>query len=233
MHVWNVLHAARWKCRTQKSAKIHYLGTIAQLCRAISLQLSHLSTIGKKTFKHQCLPHTHWRLTSVGEFEAPRRISTVFCVLAALLHGTRVEGVSRFAALNRWRHLHSAGRPSRWTLVHILVLVVLVLFSFLFFVFFLFFLFMLLLLLLLSLLFNCIQCCGRLVLRKHAHIITLYWQSILVSDADVYRWRQTRNSRLSNAESIQNRQGMETSHMFNFGALTTTPLHGSARNLAL
>jgi len=27
-----------------------------------------------------------------------------------------------FAALNRWRHLYSAGRPSRWALAHILVL---------------------------------------------------------------------------------------------------------------
>ena len=28
----------------------------------------------------------------------------------------------KFAALNRGRHLHSAGRPSRWALAHILVL---------------------------------------------------------------------------------------------------------------
>jgi len=37
-----------------------------------------------------------------------------FRVLAALLHGTRVVGVSQTAALNRGRHLYSAGRPSRW-----------------------------------------------------------------------------------------------------------------------
>jgi len=34
-------------------------------------------------------------------------------VLAALLHGTVVVGVSQTAALNRWHHLYSAGRPSR------------------------------------------------------------------------------------------------------------------------
>jgi len=35
-----------------------------------------------------------------------------FRVLAALLHGTVVVGVSQtFAALNRGRHLYSAGRP--------------------------------------------------------------------------------------------------------------------------
>jgi len=46
-----------------------------------------------------------------------------FRVLAALLHGTLVVGVSQTAALNRRRHLHSPGRPSRWALAHILVLI--------------------------------------------------------------------------------------------------------------
>jgi len=40
-------------------------------------------------------------------------------VLAALLHGTLVAGVSQTAALNRGRHLYSAGWPSRWALAHI------------------------------------------------------------------------------------------------------------------
>ena len=44
-----------------------------------------------------------------------------FLVLAALLHGSQVAGVSQTAALNRGRHLCSAGRPSRWALAHILV----------------------------------------------------------------------------------------------------------------
>jgi len=42
-----------------------------------------------------------------------------FRVLAALLHGTLVVGVSQTAALNTGRHLYSAGRPSRWALAHI------------------------------------------------------------------------------------------------------------------
>ena len=42
-----------------------------------------------------------------------------FRVLAALLHGTLVVGVSQTAALNRGRHLYSAGRPSRWAFAHI------------------------------------------------------------------------------------------------------------------
>jgi len=46
-----------------------------------------------------------------------------FRVLAALLHGTPVLGISQTAALNRGRYLCSAGRPSRWALAHILVLI--------------------------------------------------------------------------------------------------------------
>jgi len=43
-----MLHAARWKYRTQKLAKNYHLGTIVLLCRGISSQLRHISTIGKK-----------------------------------------------------------------------------------------------------------------------------------------------------------------------------------------
>jgi len=52
-----------------------------------------------------------------------------FRVLAALLHGTVVVGVSQTAALNRGRHLYSAGRPSRWALAHILVAILKIFFQ--------------------------------------------------------------------------------------------------------
>jgi len=42
-----------------------------------------------------------------------------FRVFAPLLHGTSAVGVSQSAALNRGRHLYSAGRSSRWALAHI------------------------------------------------------------------------------------------------------------------
>ena len=44
-----------------------------------------------------------------------------FLVLAALLHGSQVQREPNIAALNRGRHLCSAGRPSRWALANILV----------------------------------------------------------------------------------------------------------------
>jgi len=47
---------ARWKCRTQKPPKIGHLGTIAQVCRAISSQLRYISTIGKKFLNSNIYP---------------------------------------------------------------------------------------------------------------------------------------------------------------------------------
>ena len=41
----------------KKVAKNRHLGIIAQLCRAISLQLKHVSTIGKKLFANEAIRH--------------------------------------------------------------------------------------------------------------------------------------------------------------------------------
>ena len=64
----------------------------------------------------------HQRMRHLGEFGAPPINFNGFRVLAALLHGTLVVGVSQTAALNRGCHLYSAGRPSRWSLAHIVVI---------------------------------------------------------------------------------------------------------------
>jgi len=108
-------------------AKNHHLGTIPQLCRAISSQLRHVSTIRKNYVKQQYLPDMPPQYGELGPLAA-EIVSLVwstpgnfnrFCVLAALLHGTLVVGISQTAALNRGRHLYSAGQPSRWVLAHI------------------------------------------------------------------------------------------------------------------
>ena len=119
-----MLHAARWKCRP----KNHHLGTIAQICRAISSQLKYVSTIGKKLVKQQMSAQN---MVNFGPLAAeiglpvwgtPANFNS-FRVLSALLHSSQVVGVSQtFSALNRGRHLYSAGRPLRWALAHILVL---------------------------------------------------------------------------------------------------------------
>jgi len=50
----------------KKVAKNRYLGTIAQLCRAISLQPRHVSTIGKKLVKRQYLLHMSDNMVNFG-----------------------------------------------------------------------------------------------------------------------------------------------------------------------
>jgi len=91
-------------CRTRlaenterkKSPKIRHLGTIAQLCRAISLQLKHVSTIRKKLSSSnisQTSPHNMANFSLLtAEISLPvwGTIANFngFRVLAALLHGT-------------------------------------------------------------------------------------------------------------------------------------------------
>ena len=111
----------------KKVAKNRHLGTIAQLCRSISLQLRHVSTIGKNLLSSNISSTCPHNMVNFGPLAA-EIISLVwgtpgnfngFRVLAALLHGTLVVGVSQTAALNIGRHLYSAGRPSGWALAHI------------------------------------------------------------------------------------------------------------------
>jgi len=99
-----------------------HLGTIPQLCRAISSQLRHVSTIGKKLVKQQYLLYMSPQYGEVRPTSGCDRFVSLghpgnfngFRVSAALLHGTLVVGIIQTAALNRGRHLYSAGWPSRW-----------------------------------------------------------------------------------------------------------------------
>jgi len=93
---WNVLHAARWKYRMQKSPKIRYLCTITQPCWAISLQLRHVSTIEKNLLNSNISPTCPYNTVNFGPLAAeigslvwgtPASFNG-FRVLAALLHGT-------------------------------------------------------------------------------------------------------------------------------------------------
>jgi len=87
----------------KKVAKNRHLGTIAQLCRAISSQLRHISTIGKKLVKQQYLLHMSSRYGELSPLAAEIILlvwGTLgnfngFRVLAALLHGTLVVGVNQ------------------------------------------------------------------------------------------------------------------------------------------
>ena len=79
--------AARWKCRTEKVAKNRHLGTIAQLCRAISSQLRHVSTIGK-IIKQQYLLHM---FSQYGELQP----TSGWDRFVSLRHPSKFQRVSR------------------------------------------------------------------------------------------------------------------------------------------
>jgi len=55
MHVWNVLHTAHWKYRTQKITIKLPSGHYRKLCPAISSQLRHVLTIGKNLWNSYLL----------------------------------------------------------------------------------------------------------------------------------------------------------------------------------
>jgi len=82
----------------KKVAKNRHLGTIAQLLWAISSQLRHVSTIGKKLVKQQYVLH---RFPQYGELRPTSGWDRFTClghpckfqwlrVLAALLHDSQV-----------------------------------------------------------------------------------------------------------------------------------------------
>ena len=86
-----MLHAARWKFRTQKIA----VWAPSQLCWAISLQLRHVSTIGKNllnsnifpTCPHIMLTSADYRL-SLGHPSKFQRVSRLgFFIAAPSLNG--------------------------------------------------------------------------------------------------------------------------------------------------
>ena len=76
----------------KKSPKNRYLDSITQLCRAISSQRRHVSTIRKKLVKQQCLPHTcsqHGELRPTSGWE----------LLTSLRHPCKFQRVSRVGSV--------------------------------------------------------------------------------------------------------------------------------------
>ena len=108
MQIWNLLHAARWKHRTQKSRQKSPSGHHRTTLSGISSQLRHISTIGKKLVKQQYVLHMSpqygelrptngWdRLTSLGY---PCKLQLVLR-LGSVTARHLVVGVSQ--TLRRW-----------------------------------------------------------------------------------------------------------------------------------
>jgi len=125
MHVWNVLHAARWNTGRKKSPFWHNRTTLSGCIVAAEACIDNRKKLLNIDTSSTCLHNTvnFGLLTAAICWRVRGTLSNFngFRVLAALLYGTLVVGVSQTAALNRGRHLHSTGRPSRWALAHILV----------------------------------------------------------------------------------------------------------------
>ena len=108
--------SANLECRSEtcyarlaaNTGRKNHFGNIAQLCWAISSELRHLSTIGKNLLNSNTSFTCPDNMVNFGLLAAeivslvwgtPANFSR-FCVLAALLHGTLVVGVSQ--TLRRW-----------------------------------------------------------------------------------------------------------------------------------
>jgi len=116
------------KTGCKRSPKIRHLRTIIQLYQAISSQLRHVSTIGKKLVKQQYLPTWPYNMVNFGPLAT--ETGSLVWGTPANFNGFRWQHYCtasssgrqpNFAALNRERHLYSTGRPSCWALTHILV----------------------------------------------------------------------------------------------------------------
>jgi len=121
MNVWNALYAACWKYRTQKIAILapshNFVGLylhswgMYQQSEKILLNIDTSSTCPHNMVNFGLLTvEICWRVWGTpSNFNVTARHSS---------SGRQPN----FAALNRGRHLYSAGRPSRWALAHVLVL---------------------------------------------------------------------------------------------------------------
>jgi len=143
MHVWNVLHAAGWKCRTQKIAKNspsgHHRTTLSGY---IFATVAHIDNQEKKLLNSNvpACPHNMANFSPLAAEIGWRVWSTPahfngFRVLAALLQGTLVVGISQ--TLWHWRVPSIFGRAaitlgigphSSWTCIDIICLTCFVVF---------------------------------------------------------------------------------------------------------
>ena len=96
----NVLHAARWKYRTQK----RHFGTIAQICWAISSELRHLSTIGKNLLDIDTSSTCPDNTVNFGLLTAE------ICV--SFRHPCKFQRVSRLGSVTA-RHSSSGRQPAK------------------------------------------------------------------------------------------------------------------------
>jgi len=130
MQVWNALHSARCKYRTQKSLQKspsrHHRTTLSGYIFATKAYIDNrkknlLSSNISSTCHHNMANFSPLAAETGSVVWGTPANFNGFRVLAAILHGTPALGVRQTAALDRGRHLYLPGRPSRWASAHILV----------------------------------------------------------------------------------------------------------------
>ena len=109
-----MLHTARWKCKTQKIAKNspsgHHRTTLSGYIFASKAYINNRNSYISPTCAHNMANYGLLAAEICRRAWGTPPNFNGFRVLTALLHDTRVVGVSQFAAFNRGRHLHSAGQ---------------------------------------------------------------------------------------------------------------------------
>jgi len=100
MHVWNLLHAARWKYRTQKSRQKSPSGHHRTTLSRYTFPLWHISTIGKKLVKQVKLVNLLHRSSQYGEL----RPTNGWDRLTSLGHPCKFQLVLRLGSVTA-RHL--------------------------------------------------------------------------------------------------------------------------------
>ena len=112
-----------WNAGSKKSLKTRHLGTTTQLCRALSSQIRHVSTLGKNLPRMssqygELRPTDGW--DPFGSLGHPSKFLPVSRLGSVTARHSSSGRPANFMALNRGRDLYSAGRPSRWAMAHIL-----------------------------------------------------------------------------------------------------------------
>jgi len=127
MHVWNVLHAARWKYRTQKKLPFwHHRTTLSSYIFGTKVRIDNRKKNLLNSNTSSTCPDNMVNFSPLaaeigsGVWGTPANFNG-FCILAALLHGTLVVDVSQ--TLQHWTEGATYIRPSHWLLAHILVVV--------------------------------------------------------------------------------------------------------------
>jgi len=126
-----VLHAARWKYRTQKIAKkspsAHHRTSLSGYIFATKARIDNwkknlLSSNTSSTGPDNMVnfgPLAFEIDPVTGSLRHPRKFQRVSRLSSVTARQSSIGRQPDFAALNRERHLYSTGRPSRWALAHI------------------------------------------------------------------------------------------------------------------